>query len=248
MKEKKKIKLSIGATIIILIIVAVISIGVTYICTNNENNINNAEESNEKMAENIIEDSTSTEVEENKEEKINEDKTTNENTNTSKEADTADKQIEQQKIKTQTATSEDAKVQPDTSTSKPVVTTTNEYIGKWNTYQVTDFATGETTDNLRLVFGSSYSAYGSYFELKEDGTFKDGIDPVGNGEYATDGTYEIQENYYKAGDCYIFLTYSDGTKRQIQRIYKDDNNVPVLSLQILKDDGVTPSIQYDMKK
>ena len=60
MKEKKKIKLSIGATIIILIIVAVISIGVTYICTNNENNINNAEESNEKMAENIIEDSTST--------------------------------------------------------------------------------------------------------------------------------------------------------------------------------------------
>ena len=50
---------------------------------------------------------------------------------------------------------------------------------------------------------------------------------------------DFEEDYFHDGMLALIQAYDT---------YKDDNNVPVLSLQILKDDGVTPSIQYDMKK
>lgn len=229
----KENKISIGATIIILIVVALVSIGVTYVVIKNEKDSSNS---------NVQLDNVSTE------DKVKED------TNVSKESDSSDKNTKEEKENKVEKDTDNTNVDEKKENTSNKINTTlneqtkNEIVGRWNTFQAIDPETGKTIENLREIFGLSYATYGSYLEFKEDGTFKDAIDPVGNGEYAIDGTYEIQNSYYKLGDCWIFLTYSDGTKRTIQRIYYSDDNVPVLSLQILTDDGVTPAIQYDMKK
>lgn len=103
-----------------------------------------------------------------------------------------------------------------------------DIIGVWNTYQLIDSETGEVIQNLSNVLGTAYIQYGSYLKLNEDGTFLDAIEPVTSGELSTEGTYTIEKNYYKEGDCYVFLNYSDGRTKTFMIIYYEDNN-PVLS-------------------
>lgn len=110
--------------------------------------------------------------------------------------------------------------------------TTNEQniniIGKWNTCKAGNVKTGEGTDNMTDIFGSSYIKYGSYLELKEDGTFLDAIQPITDGSQSTEGSYTVKQSYYKTGDCYIFLNYSDGTQKTLQVVYYDNTNTPYL--------------------
>ena len=108
--------------------------------------------------------------------------------------------------------------------------TNDDFIGKWNAIKAVDVKTGEETINLRDVFGSSYGEFGSYLELNEDGTFVDAIVPITDGSKSNTGKYTIERDYYKVGDTYIFLTYSDGNKDTLQRINLDDNGEPYLVL------------------
>lgn len=118
----------------------------------------------------------------------------------------------------------------------------NNIIGTWNTYQAIDSQTAEKIDDLTSIFGSSYASYGSYLKLNEDGTFLDSIYPITSGETSTTGTYTVEKDYYKLGDCYIFLKYSDGRTVTIQQVNYGDN-IPVLSYY---PDG--SKYQFDLKK
>lgn len=109
----------------------------------------------------------------------------------------------------------------------------DEIIGKWNTISAVNSDTGEKVENLRDIFGSSYSQYGSYFEFREDNTFIDALEPITNGNKATTGTYEVKKNYNRPGDCYIFLTYSDGTESKLEKVILDDSNTSYLVLENL---------------
>ena len=60
-------------------------------------------------------------------------------------------------------------------------------VGKWNTVSAVNVKTGEKTENIRDIFGSSYSQYGSYLELKADGTFVDAIEPITDGSKSNTG-------------------------------------------------------------
>ena len=111
---------------------------------------------------------------------------------------------------------------------EPNITENEDIIGVWNTFQLIDAENGEVIQNLSNVLGTAYIQYGSYLELKEDGTFLDAIYPVTSGELSTEGTYTIAKDYYKIGDCYVFLNYSDGRTKTFMVIYYEDN-VPVLS-------------------
>ena len=117
-----------------------------------------------------------------------------------------------------------------------------DIIGVWNTFQLIDVENGEIIQNLSNVLGTAYIQYGSYLKLNEDGTFLDAIYPVTSGEFSTEGTYTIAKDYYKVGDCYVFLNYSDGRTKTFMRIYYEDN-VPVLSSY---EEGET--YQIDLKK
>ena len=108
-----------------------------------------------------------------------------------------------------------------------------DYIGKWNTVKAVNADTGEETIYLSDVFGSSFKEFGSYLELKEDGSFIDAIIPITDGNKSNNGKYIIENDYYKIGDTYIFLNYSDGNKETLQRVYLDDNKVPYLVLDTL---------------
>ena len=108
------------------------------------------------------------------------------------------------------------------------ITENEDIIGVWNTFQLIDAENGEVIQNLSSVLGTAYIQYGSYLELKEDGTFLDAIYPVTSGELSTEGTYTIAKDYYNLGDCYVFLNYSDGRTKTFMVIYYEDN-VPVLS-------------------
>ena len=117
-----------------------------------------------------------------------------------------------------------------------------DIVGVWNTFQLIDGNNGEIIQNLSNVLGTAYIQYGSYLELKEDGTFLDAIYPVTSGELSTEGTYTIARDYYKVGDCYVFLNYSDGRTKTFMVIYYEDN-VSVLSYF---EEGET--YQIDLKK
>ena len=117
-----------------------------------------------------------------------------------------------------------------------------DIIGVWNTFQLIDAEKGEIIQNLSNVLGTGYIQYGSYLELKEDGTFLDAIYPITSGELSTEGTYTIAKDYYKLGDCYVFLNYSDERTKTFMRIYYEDD-VPVLSYF---EEGET--YQVDLKK
>ncbi len=106
----------------------------------------------------------------------------------------------------------------------------DEMVGKWNTISAVSVETGEKVENLREIFGSSYASYGSYLEIKSDGTFVDAIKPITDGSKASMGTYEVKRDYNKPGDCYVFLTYSDGSKAKLQRVILDDSDTYYLVL------------------
>ena len=112
-------------------------------------------------------------------------------------------------------------------------TENNEIIGKWNACKAINSKEGNETTNMRDIFGSSYAEFGSYIELKEDGSFLDAIQPITDGSKSVIGSYSIERDYYKSGDCYIFLTYSDGSKNKLQLVYYDDSNTPYLVLDSL---------------
>lgn len=118
----------------------------------------------------------------------------------------------------------------------------NDIVGTWRTFQAIDSKTAEKIDNLTTIFGTSYISYGSYLELNEDGTFLDCIHPITTDETSTTGTYTIERDYYKLGDCYIFLKYSDDRTLTIQEVDYGDN-IPVLVYY--PDDS---QYQFDLKK
>ncbi len=106
----------------------------------------------------------------------------------------------------------------------------DEFIGKWQTISAINSETGEKTNNLTDIFGSSFLQFGSYLELKEDGTFFDAIQPITNGSRSNTGKYTIKRNYKEKGDCYIFLDYSDGYQEKLQRVYLDKSKISYLVL------------------
>ena len=114
--------------------------------------------------------------------------------------------------------------------------TSNEFIGKWNTISAINSKTGDETRNLTDVFGSSYNEFGSYLELKEDGTFINSIIPITDGSKSNIGKYTIKKDYMKQGDAYVILSYSDGGEEELQRVYLDDNNTPYLVLDSFVND------------
>ena len=118
----------------------------------------------------------------------------------------------------------------------------SDIVGTWNTYQAIDAKTAEKIGDLTAIFGSSYTSYGSYLKLNEDGTFLDSIYPITSGETSTTGTYTVEKDYYELGDCYVFLKYSDGRTVTVKRIYYEDNT-PVLSYYTNGD-----KYQFDFKK
>lgn len=107
----------------------------------------------------------------------------------------------------------------------------DEIVGKWNAISAVSAETGEKVENLREIFGSSYATYGSYLEFKSDGTFLDAIVPITDGSKTSMGTYEVKRDYNKPGDCYVFLTYSDGTEAKLQKVILDDSNTYYLVLE-----------------
>jgi len=118
----------------------------------------------------------------------------------------------------------------------------SDIVGTWNTYQAIDAKTAEKIGDLTAIFGSSYTSYGSYLKLNEDGTFLDSIYPITSGETSTTGTYTVEKDYYELGDCYVFLKYSDGRTVTIKQVNYGDN-IPVLSYY---PDG--SQYQFDLKK
>lgn len=117
----------------------------------------------------------------------------------------------------------------------------DELIGKWNTVKVIDMQSGESYDNLAQFFGTSYISYESSLELKKDGSFIDAVFPVVENTQATEGTYEILRNYYKMGDCYVELKYSDGKILMIQRVTYDETGNWYLTFN-------RDNISYELKK
>lgn len=106
-----------------------------------------------------------------------------------------------------------------------------DIVGKWNAISAVDVSSGEKVTNLRDIFGSSYSQYGSFLELKDDGTFVDAIEPITKENKSTSGKYEIKKNYNKPGDCYVFLNYDDKTEAKLQRVILDDSNTYYLVME-----------------
>lgn len=115
-------------------------------------------------------------------------------------------------------------------------TSNNDIIGKWKLYKVYNKAEDKKYEPEE-VMGSAYKG-NSYLELKADGTFEDYIHSVKSLECSYEGTYEIQRNYYKNGDCYIFLTYSDGNKVTLQKLYFGLDDFATLYMYSNSDDGV----------
>lgn len=107
----------------------------------------------------------------------------------------------------------------------------DEIIGKWNTVSAVNSETGEKTESLQDVFGSSYLQFGSYLELKEDGTFVDAIQPITNGSRSNTGKYTVKRDYNKQGDYYVFLSYTDGNEEKLQKVILDDSNTSYLVLE-----------------
>ncbi len=119
----------------------------------------------------------------------------------------------------------------------------NEFIGKWQTISAVNLETGEKTNNLTDIFGSSFLQFGSYLELKEDETFFDALIPITNGSRSNTGKYTIKRNYKEKGDCYILLDYSDGYQEKLQRVFLDESKTPYLVL-----DNFINGYQLTLKK
>ncbi len=107
----------------------------------------------------------------------------------------------------------------------------DEIIGRWDSVKAVNSEDATEVNNLRDVFGSSYSQYGSYIEFNDDGTFVDKIVPITDGSKSNAGTYKVERDYNKPGDLYIFLTYDDGSEGKLEKVILDDSNVSYLVLE-----------------
>ena len=61
--------------------------------------------------------------------------------------------------------------------------------------------------NMSEIFGSSYQKKEYYLELNENGTFVDTIISSIDKNKSNKGTYKVENDFYKIGDCHIFFTY-----------------------------------------
>ncbi len=139
--------------------------------------------------------------------------------------------------KLNTEVNDDYKIKENNNTKDGNLSnSSDEIIGRWDSVWAVNSEDATKTDNLRDVFGSSYLQYGSYLELNEDGTFIDRIVPITNGNKSNTGTYKIHRNYNKQGDCYIFLTYDDGSEGKLEKVILDDSNVSYLVLENFVND------------
>lgn len=129
----------------------------------------------------------------------------------------------------------------DEDTIKKENNANSDIVGKWNTIKVMDMSSNIEYDNLKNLYGSSYLEFGSYLQLNDDGTFTDGIQPVTDGSESKTGKYEILRDYNKKGDCYIELTYSDGRKQMIQKVYLDETENQYLTFN-------SNNMYYELKK
>lgn len=100
--------------------------------------------------------------------------------------------------------------------------------GRWDSCRAVNSETGEETRNMSDVFGSSVVQFGSFLELKDDGTFTDAINPITDGSESTTGQYTVKRDYMMVGDAYVFLTYSDGREEELQLLDLDGNGEPYL--------------------
>lgn len=112
----------------------------------------------------------------------------------------------------------------------------NEFVGKWSTVKAINSETGIETNNMIEVFGNSYETKGSYIEFKKDGTFIDRIEPITNGSKPSKGKYIIKKDYYKKGDTYIFLYYTDDIVEKVQKIIISENKEIYLVLDHFVND------------
>lgn len=116
-------------------------------------------------------------------------------------------------------------------------------VGKWNTTFAVNANDAKKETNLKNIFGSSYSQYGSYIEFKEDGTFLEAIYPITKGDKSHYGTYEVINNYYKEGDCFIILKYDDNRELKLQKAKLDDTDTIYLVV-----DDIINDYQFALKK
>ncbi len=112
---------------------------------------------------------------------------------------------------------------------------TDNFIGKWNTVKAINATTGEETNNLTDVFGSSFLEFGSFLELKEDGTFIDALESITDGSKSNTGSYTVKNDYLKVGDTYIFLSYDDGGETRLQKVTIDKSGYYLVVDSLIND-------------
>lgn len=248
MKNKSKIGIIIFCTIIVIAVIFTI-----IICVNLKKN--------SKIDENL-----NSNIQNNLNDKVEGENEKNINTDTDKSSSTSNNEVNgninsgNSKLNENTSNNNSDQGNSTTSTkendeeaeniSKQDVVENNDYeeksyedsmVGTWNTVSVMDMSTAETYTNLKDIFGTSYITYGSYLKLNADKTFEDFTYPVTNSKTPTSGTYEILRNYYKMGDCYVQLKYSNGETITAQRVFRDNTNTAYLTFN-------RDNLSYDLKK
>ena len=231
--EKKKIEISVS-TLVLFILVVILIMAVVILGQKNNQYMERISELEESVIKLQLEDNQKNNVVVENEE-VEDDVKSAENTLNQKDIKNSSNTAENETIQEENTLKETAK---ESNSAKE-----NEIIGRWNTYRAIEITTATEITNLAEVFGSSIK-YGSYLQLNEDGTFLDNISPVTDGSKSVKGTYIIQNNYKKLGDCYIVLNYDDGRTERLQRVYYDDSNVPSLSTEYNQGD----IYQFDLKK
>ena len=225
MEEKNEKKISLSTFLLFIAIIAIVVMGIFIYKLNNDKTAE-VQKSTEFQAQ-VNSLSTTINDLQNKINSISNTKNTNTETNTNSNTGS--------NYSLNTNTTADSTTQKAAERDNRE-TKNDEIVGKWNAYKAVNSNDRNETTNMRVLFGSSYEEFGSYIELKKDGSFLDAIQPITDGSKSVKGSYTIERNYYKEGDCYIFLTYSDGSKNTLQRVYYDDSSTPYLVLDSLIGD------------
>ena len=235
MEKKKKMVLFI---VILVIMVITLVVALKLNKTNEEKKantiINNKSTNmvNENTSNNMTENTKKEEKTEKKEEKDSNISTTDKSEN--KKTDDTNTSVNSTQNTTVSKTN-------DNDATKKETNVNSDLVGKWNTVKVKDMSSNMDYDNLKELYGSSYLEYGSYLQLNSDGTFIDGIQPITDGSESKTGKYEVLRDYNKKGDCYIDLTYSDGRKQMIQKVYLDETENQYLTFD-------SNNMYYELKK
>lgn len=107
--------------------------------------------------------------------------------------------------------------------------------GKWYIVSAVNGNNAMKITNMSEIFGSSYQKKEYYLELNENGTFVDTIISSIDKNKSNKGTYKVENDFYKIGDCHIFFTYSDGSEMELKRVYYDESYTSYLPYNITKD-------------